>query len=232
MILWHCGPTRAMASSFLRFVDHTWHITVSRTPLDKWPAHHRDLYLTTHNTHNRQISMPLVGSKPTISAGEQPQTYALDRAATGTCFFSYLLHLNFLICYVTKLFLTFVSITSSIVGEIMNCLNLLWTGAKRFISFWFTEMCADVHDKYLNSLQCCVNLWLFTVAVVLGIFWEHTNSLTQDRWIFILYLLHNWVYQAGWLVQTYIWAVLNSNTAGLLVIITQILHGFSLAPPG
>ena len=28
--------------------------------------------------------MPLVGFEPTISAGERPQTYALDRAATGT----------------------------------------------------------------------------------------------------------------------------------------------------
>ena len=39
---------------------------------------------TTHNSNNRQISMPPVGFEPTISAGEQPQTYALDRAATGT----------------------------------------------------------------------------------------------------------------------------------------------------
>ena len=28
--------------------------------------------------------MPPVGSETTISAGERPQTYALDRAATGT----------------------------------------------------------------------------------------------------------------------------------------------------
>ena len=28
--------------------------------------------------------MPPVGFEPTISAGEWPQTYALDRAATGT----------------------------------------------------------------------------------------------------------------------------------------------------
>ena len=28
--------------------------------------------------------MPQVGFKPTISAGERPQTYALERAATGT----------------------------------------------------------------------------------------------------------------------------------------------------
>ena len=28
--------------------------------------------------------MPPVGFEPTISVGERPQTYALDRAATGT----------------------------------------------------------------------------------------------------------------------------------------------------
>ena len=28
--------------------------------------------------------MPPVGFEPTISAGERPQTYGLDRAATGT----------------------------------------------------------------------------------------------------------------------------------------------------
>jgi len=28
--------------------------------------------------------MPAVGFEPKISAGERPQTYALDRAATGT----------------------------------------------------------------------------------------------------------------------------------------------------
>ena len=28
--------------------------------------------------------MPPVGFEPTISASERPQTYALDRAATGT----------------------------------------------------------------------------------------------------------------------------------------------------
>jgi len=83
--LWCCSPTRAMASSFLRFLDHTrWHITVGRTPLDEWSARRRDFYLTTHNTHNRQASMPPVGFEPMISASEWPQTYALDCAATGT----------------------------------------------------------------------------------------------------------------------------------------------------
>ena len=41
--------------------------------------------MTTHNTHDRQTSMPPVGFEPTIAAGERPKTYyALDRAATGT----------------------------------------------------------------------------------------------------------------------------------------------------
>ena len=84
-LLWRCDPTRVMTSSFLSFLDHTQRrITVGRTPLDKWSAHRRDLYLTTQNTHNRQTSMPPVVFEPTISAGERPQTYALDRAATGT----------------------------------------------------------------------------------------------------------------------------------------------------
>ena len=43
-------------------------------PLDEWSARRRDLYLTTHDTHNRQTSMPPVGFEPTISAGERPQT--------------------------------------------------------------------------------------------------------------------------------------------------------------
>jgi len=77
---WRCDPTRAMASLFLRILDHTQRrITVGRTPLDEWSARRRDLYLTTHNTHNRQISMLRWDWNP-----RSQQTYALDRAATGT----------------------------------------------------------------------------------------------------------------------------------------------------
>ena len=62
-----------MERLFLMFLDHTQRrSTVGRTPLDERSARRRDLYLTTHDTHNRQISMPLVGFEPTISAGERP----------------------------------------------------------------------------------------------------------------------------------------------------------------
>jgi hypothetical protein len=69
---------------FARFLDHTRHTTVGRTPLDEVSTRRRDLHLTTHNTHNRQTSTSPVGFEPTISAGERPNTYVLDSAATGT----------------------------------------------------------------------------------------------------------------------------------------------------
>ena len=55
---------------------------VGRTPLDE-AARRRNLYLTTHNTRKRRTSVSPVGFEPAISADELPQTYALDRAATG-----------------------------------------------------------------------------------------------------------------------------------------------------
>ena len=61
-------------------------------------------YLTTHNIHNRQTSMSLVGFEPTISAGEWPQTHALDRAATGTGFIIYIYLFIYLFIYLYTLF--------------------------------------------------------------------------------------------------------------------------------
>ena len=83
-VLGATAPRWARASSFTRFLDHTQRrATVGRTPLYEWSARRRDLYLKTHNTHNRQTSMPPVGFEPTVSAGGRPQTY-VDLAATGT----------------------------------------------------------------------------------------------------------------------------------------------------
>ena len=41
--------------------------------------------------------MPRVGFEPTISAGERPKTYALDRASTGTGVFKLLMLVNVLL---------------------------------------------------------------------------------------------------------------------------------------
>ena len=87
--IWRNSPQWAKASSFTRFLNHTQRrSTIGRIPLDEWSARRTDLYLTTPNTQNRQTSMPPVGFEPTVLAGERPQTYALDRTATGTGYWS------------------------------------------------------------------------------------------------------------------------------------------------
>jgi hypothetical protein len=70
---WRCGPTRAMASSFLRFLDHTRHITVGRTPLDEWSARRRDLYLTTLNTDKYPCSGGIRTHNPSKRAAVDPR---------------------------------------------------------------------------------------------------------------------------------------------------------------
>jgi hypothetical protein len=77
--------SRFSVEVFVISFDHTErHAKVGRTPLDEGSAHRRGLYLTTtHNTHNRQTSMPPVGFEPAIPVSERQQTHALDRTATG-----------------------------------------------------------------------------------------------------------------------------------------------------
>ena len=88
-LLWRNGPTRAMASSFMKLLGHAQRRTpFGRTALDKWSACRRQLYLITYK---KQTSMPPAGFDPTISACERPHTYTLDRAAIGT---SELVHLE------------------------------------------------------------------------------------------------------------------------------------------
>ena len=82
---WRNSSQWTKTSTFTGFLDHTQRrTTIGKTPLDEWSAPRRELQLTTHINHNRQISMSPAGFEPIILAGERPQTYALDRAATAT----------------------------------------------------------------------------------------------------------------------------------------------------
>ena len=54
------------------------HTTCGRTLLYEWSSRRRDLYLTTHNTYNRQTSIPPAGFEPATPARERPQTHVLD----------------------------------------------------------------------------------------------------------------------------------------------------------
>jgi hypothetical protein len=48
----------------------------------EWSARHKDLYLTTHNIHKRQISMHSAGIETATPPSDLPQTHAVD----GTSF--------------------------------------------------------------------------------------------------------------------------------------------------
>jgi hypothetical protein len=52
------GPAPPHYRGFMITITHT---TPGRTPLGEWSARRRDLYLTTHNSHKRQITMPSGG---------------------------------------------------------------------------------------------------------------------------------------------------------------------------
>ena len=77
-----CSPTRAMASSFTRFLNHN---GAPQSVGLLWTSDQLVAELPDITQHSQQTSMSPVGFEPMISAGERPHTYALDRAATGTC---------------------------------------------------------------------------------------------------------------------------------------------------
>ena len=86
VFLWRCDPTRVMASSFLRFFYIT-HNDASQWVGFLWTSDQLVAETSTwqHTTLTTdKHPCPPVGFEPTISTGERPQTYALDRAATGT----------------------------------------------------------------------------------------------------------------------------------------------------
>jgi hypothetical protein len=62
------------------------HVPLNRFPLDEWSARQINSYLTTHNTHQRLISMPPAWFEPAIPASKRSQAHSLDRAATAIDF--------------------------------------------------------------------------------------------------------------------------------------------------
>ena len=73
------GPRSPHYRGFTMTLRHT---TSGRIPLYEWSARRTGLYLTTHNNHIRQTSMPPAGFEPTMPTSKRPQIHALDRAET------------------------------------------------------------------------------------------------------------------------------------------------------
>jgi hypothetical protein len=78
------APQWPRAPSFKRFLDHTQRRpTVGRTPGRVISSSQRPLPDNTHHSQ-QQTPLPSMGFEPTIAADDRPQTFALDRVATGT----------------------------------------------------------------------------------------------------------------------------------------------------
>jgi hypothetical protein len=64
------------------------HTILGRTPLDECSARRRDLYLKTHNTHNRQTDIRATGCiksrKPSQRAAAYPNLRPRERRAEST----------------------------------------------------------------------------------------------------------------------------------------------------
>jgi len=80
---WHNSPQWVMASSFTRFLDQTQRRTNSRYDTSGRVISSSQRPLPGNTQHSQQTSMPPVEFEPKISAGERPQTYALDSVARG-----------------------------------------------------------------------------------------------------------------------------------------------------
>ena len=160
----------ARVSSFTRFLDHTRRrTTVGRTPLGKWSARRRGLYLTTHNTHNRQTYMPAVGFEPTISADERPQTYALECAATGInlqrttpCILHVVKHI---IKY--TLYELYYNVLPSVCVLLLRkdlsiCIQVVWTECHYSQSkFTFRKILLNFRKVFFNDVVRC---WRYSVS--------------------------------------------------------------------
>jgi hypothetical protein len=71
VLVWLLLPTHRRWLLHFTYCTHTHKHTLGGT------ARIRNLYLTTHNTHNRQTSILPAGFEPTIPASERPQTARL-----------------------------------------------------------------------------------------------------------------------------------------------------------
>jgi hypothetical protein len=76
-------PTEPRPHHYRRFMITLRHTALGSIPLGQCVVSRRDLYLTTHNTHKIQTTMPPAEFEPAIAVCERPQAHALDRAATS-----------------------------------------------------------------------------------------------------------------------------------------------------
>ena len=115
-------------------ISHYWvititlrHITLGRSILKKWSVRSKDLYLTSHNTHTRQIALTQSGFEPSFPASERRQTHTLSPAANGNgglnlCNFSKCVVYELSLCSVGSRYLLTISYTTFGFVHISPCI--------------------------------------------------------------------------------------------------------------
>jgi len=71
LLLWRNSPSGPRPPHYRGFTITLRHTTLGRTPLDKWSAQRRNLYLTTHNIHNRQTDIHAPGGIQTQNSSKR-----------------------------------------------------------------------------------------------------------------------------------------------------------------
>jgi len=75
--------THTHTHTHMRACTHlTYTCTLGRIPVHEWLAHHRDLYVTTHNTHRDKHPFPRWDWSPQSQQTRGHKTHILDGAAT------------------------------------------------------------------------------------------------------------------------------------------------------
>ena len=160
--------------------DHYDTHTVGRTPLDERSALRRDLYLTIHNIHNRQASIPRGRFEPEIPASERRQTRRLRPRVHRDRFPSYTVtsfwtELRLMCCY--RFWVPRRKgnprISSVVFGEhegrcqrITFCSSLSWIVLCNllWLSVFVVDMSESLEELSISSLFCLILWYLFTLA--------------------------------------------------------------------
>jgi hypothetical protein len=125
----------------------------------EWLARCRDLYLATHNTHNRHTSIPPVGFEPTISAAER-------RAATGT---------GHLWDNVNK----YVRAKQATNDNIIRPMRVAYRVTKTHTHSEYVILLFHGNNGYANAPQCCVIRTLPLVLYISHVWWRSITAETH-----------------------------------------------------
>ena len=156
LLLWLFDPIPGHSLSLRCFAITLRHTSHSMTSLDEWSARRRDLYLTTHNTHNRQTSMPLTGFEPAITARERQQIHAIYGAATGIWSVP-LLPLHALIIFYSKNFKFCTAVSEEMLAPCFCVCFYCWYWIFQFVDadFWSQNRLRVQRDLKSSSVVAC-----------------------------------------------------------------------------